>query len=118
MTETEARKRMSEDIRRAEETNKASLVEDAPESRPDEARCTAALGPTVWLKMDFRASRMNILITLPIVLVTVIATWSVSEVQFVVGLMVGVWIASAHNVLWGWLTRQSPSNVIRSNKRG
>lgn len=73
-------------------------------------------GSTTWLKMDFRASLTNMLITFPVVVVTVAAAWNIAEVQFLAGLMSGVWLASAHNVLWGRLTRNASSSNTAAEK--
>jgi hypothetical protein len=97
--------------------NYPSRVDDAPEQPPMQSVGSGSSGSTVWLKMDFRASLTNMLITLPVVVVTVAATWNIAEVQFLAGLMAGVWLASAHNVLWGWLTRNASSSNTEGSER-
>lgn len=98
--------------------NYPSRVDDAHEQPQTQSVGSGSSGSTVWLKMDFRASLTNMLITLPVVLVTVIATWNISDVQFLAGLMAGVWLASAHNVLWGWLTRNASSSNTKISNSG
>jgi len=62
----------------------------------------------VYLKMDLPMSFWNMIITLPLVIVSIVATWDINipGIRLCVGFMGGIWVASAHNVIWGWLTRR------------
>lgn len=65
--------------------------------------------------MDFPASVKNMLVTFFVVLASNVAAWNIPEVQFLAGLMTGVWLGSMHNVLWGWFTRRAsfPNAEVR-----
>jgi len=59
--------------------------------------------------MDFRASLTNMLLTLPVVVIVGIAAHETGRMHFMAGTMAGLWLGSAHNVLWGWLVRNQAS---------
>lgn len=68
----------------------------------------------VTLQMDLRATRNNVLLTLPmVVIVLTVAVQKSGDPAIVAcaGLFVGAWIGMAHNVFWGYLAKWDEGSV-------
>lgn len=86
-------------------------------STPDRERSAEVACYATFLECDARAWFVSAASLTPSVAAVCIASVEITEIRFVAGVMVGLWAAMWHVILWAKLTRRESHNARSAGDR-